>query len=163
MAELKTILSTGGVPDIQSTTNRVGDVVVGDYQEIKPNGTRILHGNAKTFDDIRVPIELMNTDGAVKPEITFFKNQGGLPATKNALYFLSQSVGALTIPNNAAYDFTTDFTLDFWYKFDSSTADYTHIFDKLDILRIRHITSGKVKVRTPIGSDISNSVMIRNT
>ena len=60
----------------EETTSKFGDVDNGNYVEIGEDGTIRLHGDATTYDDLRVPVSATTNGGTKDPDFAVFKTDG---------------------------------------------------------------------------------------
>jgi hypothetical protein len=97
---------------------------------VRVNGEVIFRGDQSNFyidknfqitdtqwEDLRVSVNTTTSAGSNPPIEAILANDGGeISGPVNALSFLSVSDGILTLPDNAAYDTSADFTFEFWVR-----------------------------------------------
>lgn len=73
--------------------------------------------NDLPWDDLRVAVSATTVNGSNPPLEALFVNDGNeVPGTAYALSFLSTSLGNLTLPDDALFDTSNDFTFEFWVR-----------------------------------------------
>lgn len=81
-------------------TAKIGDVTNGDYLEIQTDGSLLLYGDARNWDDLRVSANSTNLGGSKDPDFALWLNNGGASQgvfiywfdrnTEEELYFMVQ-------------------------------------------------------------------------
>lgn len=81
-----------------ASESRIGSA--NSYTEVEPDGTLLMVGDAKVYEDLRIPITSTKTGGSKDPQFTVFKTDGlgsqGVflywfdKATEEELYFICQ-------------------------------------------------------------------------
>jgi hypothetical protein len=120
---------------------------------------------ATLWDDLRVSLETTTNDGANPPNISFYKNESSAIGTSNALHFLkTYGEGILTIPNDTNYDFTSAYSLEFWFFADNSLNSWQDLFSKTGVIRIRVNTYNRLDITTTLGYENSaENSFLRNS
>ena len=98
------------------------------------------------WDDLRVSANATTSIGSNPPVESLLTNDGDeVGGDVNALSFISQSVGNLTIADSSVYDWTTgDATLEFWYRPNAGTQNFTPIAVKSGLFEILYRSSGRL-------------------
>jgi hypothetical protein len=95
------------------------------------------------WDDIRVPIELSDQGALNPPVVAFFKNNGAAdPSTATALQFNSGGDASMA----DIYDFSASHSIEFWFKPEAGTTNFTSIVNKSGVWEVNYWGSSDIYV-----------------
>ncbi len=106
-------------------------LVIGDETKVSLNindaeGRDKYYGGATTFNIQQIDLFGAGAAGTKAPMLSIFQDDGNNTPIGNALQFTASSNPRVTIPHNAAMDFSGDFSIDFWVVPYSSGNSYYH-------------------------------------
>lgn len=115
-----------------------GVKVSGNYSSLEADGP-VLYGTATRWDDLRIAANQTTANGSNPPSIAVFKTDGSAsPGATKALEFISQTTGNGNIPDNGVYDWSTNHSIDFWYKPEVGVTLYSAIIGKAGVWELSH-------------------------
>ena len=121
----------------------VGDKAGGNFTRTETDGTMQAQGDAKCWQDLRVPVFSTQAAGSSPPTRSVFKNDGtGATGTTASVDFLSETTGNLTIPDQAAYVTNADWSFEFWVQPNVDTDNFVDLVAKAGVFSISFRNAG---------------------
>ena len=141
----------------------IGDKAGGNFTRTEPDGTVQAQGDAKCWQDLRVPVFSTQAAGSSPPTRSLFKNDGtGVPGTTHSIAFLSQTAGNLTIPDQAAYATGANWSFDFWVHPTVDTANFVDMVSKAGVFSISFRNGGLIALSANNMGFSNTSVALNN-
>lgn len=99
------------------------------------------------WEDMRVSAYAAQAQGSFPPTDGLFKDDGNnVAGDPNAIQFMTDSNCILTIPNVVEYVWSSDWTIDFWFRPDAGMNNNKEIITKAGVFFLEYRGGGKLRL-----------------